>query len=99
MHSILKTNKRIEERVRKSIPAKGRATRNSPRIKELCSTVVMSIDVTALYPSITVELARETMLNVTRKSRLLWENVDIVTLERFLAITMTSSELRKNKIR
>ena len=56
------------------------------------------MDVSALYPSITVELAYETMLKVIRDSKLPWENIDITTLERFIALTVSRDELDRLKI-
>ena len=98
MYEISEVNKRIQKRVQRSLPAQERETRNRPRLQDLCSTVALSMDVKALYPSITVQLAYETMIKVVKKSELPWEHIDIVTLGRFLAVTVQRSELKKYEI-
>ena len=56
------------------------------------------MDVKALYPSITVNLSYETMIKVVKRSKLPWDHIDIVTLGRFLAVTVSHSELKKHQI-
>ena len=53
-------------------------------MQDLMSTVVLSMDVCALYPLITVKLAKDTIVRMVKASNLTWENIDIITLERFI---------------
>ena len=99
MYNISVTNRKIDNRVMKSLPARERVNRHNPRIQDLCSTVALSMDVIALYPSISTDLAYETVIKTVIDSKLPWEEVDMTTLERFLVLTVTNSDLTKYKVR
>ena len=47
MYNISVTNKKIENRVIRSLPARERVNRHNPKIQDLCSAVALSMDVTA----------------------------------------------------
>ena len=62
------------------------------------STIVMSMDVTALYPSISKELAVRTIIKTVKQSNIPWENVDEKQLSRYVALTSDSKLIKDSKL-
>ena len=56
------------------------------------------MDVSALYPSITRELAMESIIKSVKKSDIVWDDVDYRTLSRYLSVTCDRNVLVKHKI-
>ena len=100
MYHIARTNEKIQERIQNTLPARKRGSRigNTPKLQDLGSTIVMSMDVSALYPSITRDLAERTIIKMVKQSKLRWEDIDTVTLGRYLALTWNAGELKKHRI-
>ena len=71
----------------------------TPPIWNMGKTVVVSMDVCALYPSISVSLAMKTILKTIKESKLRWEEIDLETLERYISLTVNSEDLKKHKIK
>ena len=99
MYNISVTNRKIENRVIRSLLFRERVKRQNPRIQDLFSSVALSMDISALYLSISIDLAYETVIQTVRDSMLPWEEVDMTTLERFLVMTVTDSDIKKYKVR
>ena len=61
---IEQLNIKIQERIMNSLPARSRPNRKDtvPPIQDMRSTIVLSLDVVALYPSISKDLATRTMV-------------------------------------
>ena len=72
--------------------------RDRPKLQDMTETVIMSMDVKALYPSISVKLATDTMIRMVKQSELPWDNIDITTLERFIAVTISKDELIQHRV-
>ena len=98
--NIAEANKAISKRIQQTAPARERLRRGNknPSIQDMGSTVIVSMDVCALYPSISINLASKTMIKVIKESKLSWERVNQTILERYLAISVDSEVLRKHKL-
>ena len=72
MYRIAVTNESISKTVQTAIRANERSMRDReiPRMQDLMSTVVISMDVCALYPSIKVKLAKDTIVKMVKRSNL-----------------------------
>ena len=55
--------------------------------------MVMSMDVSALYPSIKVEMAKEAIIEAITKSDMEWSDIDMTNIARYIAVTHTREEL------
>ena len=60
--------------------------------------VIVSMDVIALYPSISISLASQTITRIVKESNIEWEGLNVKTLGRYLTINFDSATLRKHKI-
>ena len=83
-------NRRIQDRIASNGPARDRPRRSNtvPTLQDLDSTIVLSMDVTALFPSISIELASKTMFKAIMNSKIPWEQIDTRQLSRYIAITI-----------
>ena len=79
------TNSKINQRIINTHPAtlRPRREKNIPPIQDLSSTVVLSMDVSALYPSISQELCVRTLTKAIKESKIPWNNVDKDRLSRY----------------
>ena len=55
--------------------------------------MVMSMDVSALYPSIKVEMAKKAIMHSIMKSDMEWREIEMTSLVRYIAVTHTREEL------
>ena len=70
---------------------------NSMRVQE--DTVVGSLDVKALYPSIEIDFATEKCVEMIQKSQVNFKNVNTEELGLYLSLTMSEKELEEAGIR
>ena len=100
-HHIEKANIGIEQRImfhNQSLASRARRRCTIPPIQDMNSTIVMSMDVTALYPSISKELAVRTIIKTVKQSNIPWENVDEKQLSRYVALTSDSKLIKDSKL-
>ena len=57
-----------------------------PPIQDMGSTVVLSMDVKALYPSVSKQLATRTMVKAVKESNIPWVQVDSHSLSRYVSL-------------
>ena len=99
MYCISQANKKIQTRVTITQPARERMRRNPiPPIQDTGKTVVVSMDVCALYPSISVSLAMRMITKTIKQSKLIWEEINLEILERYVSLTIDTDDLKKHKI-
>ena len=91
MYSIGQANKKVSNRLdtMRTIYERDRRTNTTPPIQEMNKTCVVSMDVSALYPSISVELAIRSVQKAIKGSNLKWENINTTVLKRYVAMTHT----------
>ena len=65
-----------------------------PQIQELDSLVVFSMDVVALYPNILAEMAKVAVAEAIERTEMDWENIDVVNLQRYVAMTLSKEEIK-----
>ena len=98
-HHIEKANIAIQERIRSTLPARNRPRRKDrPTIQDMGSTVVLSMDVTALYPSVSKGLSTRSMVRAVKESTVPWEGVNTKQLGRYLAVTIDRKTLKDHKV-
>ena len=60
--------------------------------------MVCSMDVTALYPSITASMASKAVKESITTSKLKWENINVTHLTRYVAVTCDRKTIKDDKL-
>ena len=99
-HHIMLTNTKVQRRITANYPmmSRPRRERTLPPIQDLNSTVVLSMDVSALYPSISQELTVRTLTKAIKESNVPWYNIDSERLVRYVSLIVKEKVLKDNKI-
>ena len=61
-------------------------------------TIILSLDVCALYPSITIDLATKSIFKMVLKSKIKFSNVDYKEVGKILRVFCSDQDLKDHKI-
>ena len=97
-----KVNVSIQERVRNyknSLASRTRRCDTRPPKQDLSDTIVLSMDVTALYPSISKELAKKSIMKTMKSSKVPWSDINVRQLARYIVVISNDKEIKDNDLK
>ena len=100
---IDEVNKKIaktwnSDRERAESIRKSRRKSKPTAIQERDSLIVFGMDVAALYPSITRDMAKKAVMKAIKLSDTKWENVNVIDLVRAVAMTTDRNEIDRMEL-